>query len=116
MNLGAVFGAAFAPIYEDGFLHPKGAVQDEGGGKTRRVPADPIPIKWQPDRITEAMRARADYTDKDAVFLVLQRGPGGEVIAKPDTDVELEAGIRWHIVTVEEDPAHTHWVIRGNPA
>jgi hypothetical protein len=108
-GLQAVFGAAFGVIYLPGEIHR--AVRDEADNGDVSVCWAHSPMRYQPDRITEAMRQADGFTDKDAAFLILQAG-----VDEPDTDCEMTAGGRWAIKSVDADPANTHWIIRASPA
>ena len=116
-GLQAVFGAAFAGVYLQGTLHRAIRAEADNGDVTEVFTGDPgqpagTPIRYQPDRITEAMRQAEGYTDKDAAFLILQSG----VSPAPTTDDEMTAGGRWAIKSVDADPASTHWIVRASPA
>lgn len=108
-GLQAVFGAAFGTIYLSGTLHRQ--TRTEGYNGDVSVTWADSPIRYQPDRITEAMRQAEGFTDKDAAFIILQAG-----VAEPNTDDEFTASGRWAIKSVDADPANTHWIIRASPA
>lgn len=108
-GLQAVFGAAFGGIYLPGTLHRPTRTEADNGDVT--VAWTDAPMKYQPDRITEAMRQAEGFTDKDAAFIILQAG-----VAPFDTDAEATMGGRWAIKSVDADPASTHWVVRASPA
>lgn len=109
-GLQAVFGAAFAPIYLAGTLHRASRTEADNGDVT--VTWTDAPIRYQPDKITEAMRRAEGFTDKDAAFIILQSG----VSPAPTTADEITAGGRWAVKSVDADPANTHWVVRASPA
>lgn len=109
-GLTAVFGAAFNGIYLPGTLHRQTRTEADNGDVS--VLWSDSPIRYQPDRITQAMRQAEGYTDKDAAFLILQAG----VAQEPTTDDEFTAGGRWAVKSVDADPANTHWIIRASPA
>ena len=110
-GLAASFGAVFGAYFLDGSLHRQARVDGRGGDVS--VTWTDAPIKYQPDKITEAMRQAAGYTDKDAAFLVLQSG----VSPEPTSAEQMTAsGRRWAIASIEADPANTYWLIRATPA
>lgn len=116
-GLQAVFGAAFSPIYLAGTLHRATRTESDNGDVTVAFTGDEgqppgTPIRYQPDKITEAMRRAEGFTDKDAAFIILQSG----VSPAPTTADELTAGGRWAVKSVDADPANTHWVVRASPA
>ena len=110
-GLAASFGAVFGSYFLDGSLHRVSRIEAEDGDvSTGEVD---VPIKYQPDRITESMRQAEGYTEDDAAFIVLQHG----IAPAPTSDDELTAsGARWAIRTVASDPASTHWIVHARPA
>lgn len=108
-DLTSIFGAAFGGVYLGGTLHRPARSEADNGDVT--VAWTDSPIRYQPDRITEAMRQAEGFTDKDAAFLILQAG-----VAPFDTDAEATMGGRWAIKSVDADPANTHWIVRASPA
>ncbi len=115
-GLQAVFGAAFAPLYLPGVLHKQTRTDTDDGDV--EVAWTDSPIRYQPDKVTEAMRQAEGYTDRDAAFLILQAG-----VEPFNTDAELtakqspaEPERRWAVKSCESDPAGTHWVVRASPA
>ncbi|MBI1682383.1 hypothetical protein [Caulobacter hibisci] len=114
-SLQAVFGAAFAPLYLPGTLHRQTRTDADDGDVT--VTWADSPIRYQPDKVTEAMRSADGYTERDAAFLILQAG-----VPIFNTDAELtakqapaEPERRWAVKSCESDPAGTHWVVRASP-
>lgn len=108
-GLQSVFGAAFGGLYLEGEIHR--VTRTEAGNGDVTVAWADSPIRFQPDRITEAMRRADGFTDRDAAFLIIQAG-----VEPFDTDAEATMGGRWAIKSVDADPANTHWVVRASPA
>ena len=107
MDLSAVFGAAFAPLYQDAILH-RATLTDDGMGGGSQSFADE-PVKAQLDSANEAMRGQQGYTDTDQRILVLASG-----IDRPSADDEITVGgRRWKIANVASDPANAAWDLRG---
>lgn len=115
-GLQSVFGAAFGTIYLSGTLHRQTRTEADNGDVS--VTWADAPMKYQPDRITEAMRQADGFTDKDAAFLILQSGQApinddDEFTAKASP---AEPARRWAVKSNDSDPAGTHWVVRASPA
>jgi len=115
-GLQSVFGAAFAPLYLPGTLHKQTRTDGDDGDVT--VTWSDIPIRYQPDKVTEAMRQAEGFTDRDAAFLILQAG-----VEQFNTDAQLtakqapaEPERRWLVRSCETDPAGTHWVVHAGLA
>jgi hypothetical protein len=115
-DMTAIFGAAFGVLYLDGTLHRQTRTEADNGDVT--VAWADAPMKYQPDRITEAMRQANGFTDKDAAFLILQAGQAPinddcEFTAKASP---IEAARRWAVKSNDSDPGGTHWIVRASPA
>lgn len=112
-GLQGVFGAAFGGIYLDATLHRKGLVFASDGGVSSPGDSDE-PVKAHFASVTEAMRQAEGYSERDVALLILQSG----VSAAPTTDDAITlSGQRWAIAgPITEDPARTHWLVRGRRA
>jgi hypothetical protein len=109
-DMAETFAEAFGDYFLDGTLHRATRTDADNGDVT--VAWSDIPIKYQPDKITLAMRQSADYSDKSAAFLILQVGVSPEIVRGD----QFTAGQRWAVKSVESDPASSHWVIMASPA
>ena len=109
VDLSGVFGAAFAGVYDDAVLHRPGKIQDTAGTITRGQPSE-HPCKAQVDAATQAMRGADGFVETDVRILVLASTVG--VAASTDDEI-VTGGRRWKIASVSQDPARTHWEMRG---
>lgn len=114
-GIAAAFGEIFGQFYLDGTLHRITRTEEDDGDVTTSS-ADEA-IKVQKDACTERMRQQPGYTMEDVRLLVLQRGPTGAVIVKPNTDCEVSVGAeRYTVAFVDQDPAGAYWELRGQAA
>ena len=113
-GLARAFAGAFGALYLDGTLHRITSARASNGDITS-TEAD-TPIKGQVDTCTEAQKREDGYTDRDARLLVLQVGPTGVTISRPNTDAKVTlAGTKWLLQSVTSDPANTYWDLRARP-
>lgn len=109
-DIRALFGDVFADIFGGCFLI-RVEMMRQPGGTLRPVEETPVPIKVQIDRADEAMRKSAGYTDTDVKLIILQAGVAGR---QPNSDdIVIAQGQRWKVSGVRQDPARSHWIMRG---
>ena len=99
-DLGAIFGAAFAPIYLDATLQ-KSALADDGSGGFG-VEATPYPIKAMLAGLSERARAASGLPETALTISVLRAG----VAVAPDLgDRIVVSGRTFRLIRVDTDPA-----------
>lgn len=113
-GLAAVFGSAFGAIYLDGTVHTLATERVSGGALVEAAGANP-PCKYQPERITQAMRDNPQFTDKDARYFILTAGPSPIPTLERDWEFTTAEG-RWQILDFSRDPAGTYWDVHATPA
>lgn len=109
-GISAIFGAAFGGIYLAGTLHRAGTGEDADGRVTTTF--DDVPMRYQPDAISDIARATAGIPTTDVRVLILADGLGGK--PKAEDEMTIAAG-RFRISTSEADPATSHFKTRGSP-
>lgn len=110
-SLAAVFNRAFSGIYLPATLHKRELAYD-GEGNPTATDRD-YPCRAQVDTVTEAMRQAAGYTASDVAIYVLT----GSLAVPVDTNDEITVkGIRRTVASVEQDPAASYWLLRGQSA
>ena len=106
-----ILNSVFAAIYPSGTLVRRTITEDAGGSQT--VTTETVPIKVQTDRVTEAMRQAAGYTDKDVRLIVLSAG----VSDITSDDIVIDGGgDAWSLIDPAVDPCGSHWEMRGQRA
>lgn len=110
-GIAAEFGAAFGDLYLDGRLYSEGLVADGQGGWVRNSPPVYHAIKIQEDALSEAARAAAGYTAKDARLLIL----AASCPVRPTTDhrIVFDGAVYSINPPVETDPAKSYYAMRA---
>lgn len=108
----SILNGVFASIYPSGFLIRRTITEDAGGSQT--VTTATTAIKVQTDRVTEAMRVAAGYTDTDVQLIILTVGLGGDVTT--DDHVIDGRGDTWAVTMPALDTCGSHWTARGQRA
>lgn len=104
----ALLTRIFSPLYLPGTVYAVTTTYDRYGEPTETVTETPCRI--QIDSMTESMRSAEGSADTDRRAIVLN--------ASVTTDDKLSAnagayaGSRWLVMSVERDPAASHWICR----
>lgn len=110
-QLVAIFGRIFGSIYLPATLHKRTMAYDGDGNPTATV--TDYSCRAQVDSATQAMRQAAGYVDSDVAIYVLAH----HLAVPVTTDDEITVkGVRRAIASVEQDPAGTYWLCRGQLA
>lgn len=113
-GIASSFAGIFGQFYLDGLLHVPTRTDELNGDVTITLTGDDgqpaaTAIKGQVDQVSESMRQRAGYTDKDQRIIVLAHG-----VPTITTDHEITlGGVRWMIAAADQDSAKSHWTLRG---
>lgn len=103
----SILNSVFAAIYPSGILVRRTITEDEGGSQTATDTL--VPIRVQNDRVTEAMRQSAGYTDTDVRLIILNTvGP----ITSDDIVVD-HRGDAWSLIDPSLDTCGSHYEARG---
>ena len=115
--LGGGIAGAFAEIfgreYLPGLLHPMRETSGTGGRLTKETDGADLPMAYQREAMSWAMRQADGFDQEDARFFVLRL----PLARAPTLADELTAdGRRWSIQgPIGQDPAGAYWDIRARP-
>jgi len=108
----ALFDSVFGGVFLDATLH-RTVKTTAANGDVSSVPSN-VPIKAMFDKITDTMRATSGFSDKDVAIIVLQQGISPALSTADEITLK---GVRWSIKSpIDEDPAASHWIARGQKA
>jgi hypothetical protein len=112
-GLQRMFGAAFGTVLLDGRHYHKTESRVEANGDVAAPVTKVQSIKGYRETTN---RRREEGASSAMRILVLQTYEGRQIdpIVRGD-DVMLD-GVRMTVGDIDEDPAHTHWVLTGAPA
>lgn len=109
-GLQAVFGAAFAALYEDGILH-KTTVSDDGAGGFVTGTAD-SPVKVMLQSLSSADRAAGGLPSAAVSLSVLRAG----LVTTVDIDDAVTLnGVSYRILRSETDAARSSFTLAAVP-
>ncbi len=107
----ALFDAVFGDVFDDATLH-RTVKTTAANGDVSSVPSD-VTVSAMFEKVTAEMRA-AGYQDKDVAIIVLQEGVSPDVSTSDEITLK---GDRYSIkAPIVEDPAASHWIVRGQKA
>jgi hypothetical protein len=112
-GIAEAFGQVFGSLYLPGHLYRPTVARVSGGSLVETPDPEGVPIRYQVERVTQAMRQSEDYTDQDARFFILQAGVGQLAKGHEFTD---QGGARWQVVRPDRDPAGAYWDVQARPA
>lgn len=107
-QISQIFGRVFSRIYLPATLHKRELAYDGDGNPTATV--TDYACRAQVDSATQAMRQAAGYVDTDVAIYVLSHELGVSVTTDDEITVK---GERRAIASVEQDPAGSYWLCRG---
>ena len=112
-GISSLFAAAFSGFYLDATVHAGTGepIYGPGGAITGYTGGDQA-AKAQVDAASDAMRRAEGYAEGDCRLIILAQGLG-ELTSDHEVSV---SGVRYRLMSVERDPALSHWVCRARRA
>lgn len=110
-GLQQMFGAAFGTLLLEG-RHYQNSQTFAANGDVSEVVIKTQSVKGYREITNDRMRALG-YSDRDARLLILQTYQSRAITAPKRDDIVLMDGLRWVCGDIDEDAAHTHWIIKA---
>lgn len=109
-DLQQMFGDAFGDLLLEGRHYVRGEPGRDGKGNVTPGVTRVQSVKGYRQNMSTRMREDLGYTDDSAVLLILQTYQG-RVIERPARGQRIVLDGDWIAGNVDEDPAHTHYII-----